>query len=136
MKKLKLIISICIFALAILFIGTTQVYAESDLFLDNLNFEAHINTDGSMDVTETWKIDISDTNTIYKTFKINTSKYSGISDVEVTDITNGRNTKLTKSDIWEYHMDKNTYFGGINERIKRFKDRSKSSNSICWGING
>ena len=44
-----------------------------------------------MDVTETWDIYISETNTLYKTFKPDNSKYSYITDVEVRETTNGEN---------------------------------------------
>ena len=36
------------------------------------------NSDGSMDVVETWNIDISDTNTLFKTFKRDSTKYTNI----------------------------------------------------------
>jgi len=108
------------------FFGTTNVEASSsDLFLDNLNFNAHINTDGSMDVIETWNIDISDTNTLYKTFKIDKSRYSGITNVVVKDVTSTIPTKLEKSSVWKYHLDKNTYFGGIN---------NDGLYEIAWGV--
>lgn len=125
MKKFKLITCIVICTLMIILLGTTNIQASSDLFLENLNFDAHINSDGSMDVTETWNIDISDTNTVYKTFKTDKSKYSRISNVNVTDITNGRNTELSKSNVWKYHLDKNTFFGGTND---------DGLFEIAWGV--
>lgn len=126
MKKTKLMLIMFMCTLLLLFVGITKVEASSsDLFLDDLNFNAHINTDGSMDVIETWNIDISDTNTVYKTFKIDKSKYSRITNIVVKDITSSMPTKLEKSSIWKYHLDKNTYFGGIN---------NDGLYEIAWGV--
>ena len=38
--------------------------------LNELKFDAQINENGSMDVTETWDIYISHTNTLFKTFEL------------------------------------------------------------------
>ena len=73
MKNKKIIITL-IFTAMFLLIFTTK--SDATLQLNNLDFYAQINEDGSMDVTETWNIYISETNTIYKTFKIDNSKYS------------------------------------------------------------
>ena len=56
------------------------------LNLNNLDFIARINSDGSMNVKEIWDISINDTNTLYKTFETDSSKYSGIDDVSVKEI--------------------------------------------------
>ena len=52
MKKTKKIIVIFIFSLALILLGAKQTKAGS-LNLSNLDFQAQINADGSMDVTET-----------------------------------------------------------------------------------
>ena len=91
MKNKKIIITL-IFTAMFLLIFTTK--SDATLQLNNLDFYAQINEDGSMDVTETWNIYISETNTIYKTFKIDNSKYSYITDVEVRETTNGENKKI------------------------------------------
>ena len=110
--KLKKILTGFIITITLILLNATS--SEASLHLKNLDFTAQINEDGSMDVVETWDINISDTNTLYKTFKIDKTKYSGISNVFVQDITSGTNKNFKKSDIWKYHLDKGHYFGGIN----------------------
>ena len=124
-SKISKVIITCIFiaVLGICFnINISQ--ANSDLNLTNLDYEVSINSDGSMDVTEIWNISIRDTNTLYKTFEIDKSKYSSIEDVIVTDITEG-SKKFTKTNKWKYHLDKGTYFSGINNDEKY---------EISWGV--
>lgn len=105
---------------------TGQVEASSsDLKLNHLAFEARINTDGSMDVTEKWNIRIEDTNTLYKTFQTDKSKYSDITNVKVTEVTNGSNQLLRQQNQWNYHMPKGNYFGGMNE---------DNEFEIAWGV--
>jgi len=102
-----------------------KVEASDRLHLNNLHFDAKINNDGSMDVVEVWDINIKDTNTLYKTFKIDMARYSGIENVSVLDITNGDSQELFKTNMWKYHLDKNSYFGGINNDNKY---------EIAWGV--
>ena len=99
--------------------------SSSDLVLNDLEFKVQINQDGSMDVTEKWNIKINDTNTLYKTFKIDKTRFSNISDVEVTEITNGSNQAFRENNQWSYHLPKGSYFGGINQD-KEFE--------IAWGV--
>lgn len=115
-----------IFWIASIWILSTQVQASSsDLFLNHLDFQAQIAQDGSMKVTEKWNIKIRDTNTLYKTFKIDKNKYTSISNVEVVDITNGNEQILKKQDKWGYHLPKGNYFGGKNE---------DNQFEIAWGV--
>lgn len=114
MKNTRKIMYILIFALAFLLIGTVKSNAGS-LELNNLDFNVQINSDGSMDVTETWNIDISYTNTLYKTFKTDSSKYSGITNVTVKETTKGQNINFAKTDEWAYHVTKDYYYGTENE---------------------
>ena len=71
MKKIKrlFINLIFIFIFLFLLIENKSNAASSDLELNNLNFDAKIQENGDMLVTETWDIDIEDTNTLFKTFK-------------------------------------------------------------------
>lgn len=114
MKNTKKILYILIFALAFILVGTVKSNAGT-LELNNLDFEAQINNDGSMDVTETWDIYISHTNTLYKSFKKDSSKYSGITNVTVKEITSGATKNFTKTNNWAYHVTKNYYYGTENE---------------------
>ena len=114
MKNTRKIVYILIFALAFLLIGTVKSNAGT-LELNNLDFNVQINNDGSMDVKETWDIYISQTNTLYKSFKTDSSKYSGITNVTVKETTKGQNINFVKNDKWEYHVAKNHYYGTKNE---------------------
>ncbi len=99
--------------------------SSSDLYLNNLEFDATINSDGSMNITEIWDIDVEDTNTLFKTFKTDTSKYSGILDVKVTDITENSNQQFTQINTYMYHVTKNCYYGLKN---------SDGDFEIAWGV--
>lgn len=124
MKNTRKILYILIFALTFLAIGTVKSSASS-LELNKLDFNVQINNDGSMDVTENWNIDISSTNTLYKTFKTDSSKYSGITNVTVREITKGQNINFTNTDEWAYHVEKDHYYGTKNE---------DGNFEIGWGV--
>ncbi len=123
MKK-RIISLLVILVIAISIRGKVEA-SSSDLYLNHLDFEASINSDGSMDVTEKWNIKINDTNTLYKTFLTDKTKYSEIANVKVTDITNDSSNLLNKQNQWNYHMPKGNYFGGINE---------DNEFEIAWGV--
>ena len=114
MENKRKILYTLIFALAFLLIGTVKSNAGT-LNLNNLDFNVQINNDGSMDVTETWDIYVSSTNTLYKSFETDSSKYSGITNVIVKEITNGQNINFAKTENWAYHVTKNYYYGTENE---------------------
>lgn len=118
--KIKKILLIMFFTLITLLLLTTK--SNASLYLNELKFDAQINPDGSMDVTENWNIEISDTNTLYKTFKRDSNKYSGITNVVVTEV---GGQELIKASNWAYHMQKNHYYGGLND---------KNQYEICWGV--
>lgn len=120
--KIKKIFLFIFFIIISLLMLTTKVNAESDVYLNNLDIKAQINKDGSMDVTETWNVEIYDTNTLYKTFKRDSSKYSSITNVVVTEV-GGK--ELIPSNKWAYHMEKNYYYGGLNQ---------DNNYEICWGV--
>ena len=67
MKLRKKLLYTTLFLLMLIGLGTIKSNA-GDLYLNNLEFDVEINSDGSMDVTEIWDIDIEETNTLYKTF--------------------------------------------------------------------
>ena len=123
-KKIKKIITTLIFLILFIILGNTKSNAGS-LYLDNLNFDAKINQDGSMNVTETWDISISETNTLFKTFKTDNSKYSSITDVEVAEVTNSAEKKFSKVDSLMYHVTKDCYYGMKN---------SDGNFEIAWGV--
>lgn len=123
---MKKIITYLIIGIATILFMTNPVQASSsDLYLNQLDFQAQINQDGSMNVTEKWNIEIEDTNTLYKTFKTDKTKYSNITNVEVTEVTKGDNKPLKEQNRWSYHLPKGNYFGGLNDD-KEFE--------IAWGV--
>lgn len=126
MKKIiKNLLIILIFLFAFLIIGNVKSMASGDLFLNQLNFDAKINYDGSMDVVETWDIDVEETNTLYKTFKTDSTKYSGITNVQVSDITNGTQKSFKEINTLMYHVTKDCYYGMKND---------DGDFEIAWGV--
>jgi len=121
--RVKKIVFIMVVIIFILIIGTGQ--SNASLYLNSLDFTANINSDGTMDVIEKWDIDISETNTLYKTFEIDDSKYTALTNFSVKEITRGKNRIFNETKTWAYHLDKNYYFGGIN---------SDSKYEIAWGV--
>lgn len=78
--------------------------------LNELNYDVTLNTNGTADVVETWNIRISDTNTLFKTFVLDSSKYSGISNVSVVETTDGMNKAFTQLYTEQYHVTKNCFY--------------------------
>ena len=113
MKIIKRIMYIILFLTIFICLGTVKSKA-GDLRLNNLYFDVKINDDGSMDVTEIWDIYVKQTNTLYKTFKTDKSKYSEITNVTVKDITYGKSSEFIKTPNWAYHVAKNRYYGTKN----------------------
>ena len=125
LKKVgKILISIII-TLIIYIIFSNNVKASSHLYLEELDFNVNINEDGSMNVVETWLIDIRDTNTLYKDFELDKDKYSSITNVKVKEITDGINKNFTQIDEEMYHVTKDCYYG-LKTDSKTFE--------IAWGV--
>ena len=120
----KLLISI-FFMFLFIILTTIKSNASSNLHLKELAFDASIITDGSMNVTETWDIEIEETNTLFKTFKTDMSKYSDITNVQVSEITSGSARNFTKINTLMYHVTKDSYYGMIND---------DGNFEIAWGV--
>ena len=116
---------ICIFILLLILMGLCipSKAANSYLNLNELNFYAKINDDGSMDVVETWNIEIEDTNTLFKTFELDNTKFSSIDNVKVKDVT--ANKEFNQIDEEMYHVTKDCYYGLVN---------SNGAFEIAWGV--
>lgn len=121
MKYKKLIFTI-IFSFLILL--NTYSFA-GELNLNKLDYEVTLNSDGTANITETWNIEIEDTNTLFKTFEIDKSKYTKITDVSVTEITSGQQKNFTQIFTEKYHVDKDSFYGLIN---------SNNKFEIAWGV--
>ena len=127
MKKLKKLVYVLLFFILWIMLTSINVQSEAnsdDLYLNSLNFDAQVKENGEMYVTETWDIDIHNTNTLFKTFKTDKSKYSGIKDVKVTNVTNGV-APLTEIDQYMYHVTNNCYYGMLND---------DGNFEIAWGV--
>ena len=124
MKKLKNISIILICIMLFFSLLSVSKAANSDLYLNSLNFDVQINEDGSMDVTETWNIDIEDTNTLFKTFKKDNLKYLEITDGKVSRISSsGTEIPLQDRNVYSYHVPKDEYY---------FLDMG-SNYEVAWG---
>lgn len=121
----RILITIFILFVGMIINSSKSQASSSDLYLKNLNIDSTINSDGSMNVVETWNIKIEDTNTIFKTFKTDTSKYSGITDVEVKEVNGTKETSFSKVNTYMYHVTKNCYYGLKN---------SSGDFEIAWGV--
>ena len=123
MKYKKILFIFAFTLLSFLFLNS-NVYASSDLELKNLNYDVILNDDGSANVTETWKIYIEATNTLFKTFEIDSSKYKEITNVSVSEISGNNKTNFSRIYEEQYHVNKNCFYALINSN-KKFE--------IAWG---
>lgn len=121
--KIKKLLLIVISIMTFLLVFSAKVEASQEL--NELTFEVQINEDGSMDVTELWDIYISETNTLFKTFEKDNSKYSKITDVNIKDVTNGENKQFKQINEEMYHVTKDCYYAMTN---------SNGLFEIAWGV--
>lgn len=126
MKKnvLLKVIFIIFLAVLIFFIKPKSSFAESQK-INNLNFDVLVRNNGDLDIKETWNIEISDTNTLFKTFKMDDS-YDEIKDVTVTEIlTDGKKVVYEPKEEYSYHVDRNYYQALVNP---------DNDFEIAWGV--
>lgn len=123
MKIKKYIISILIFCILLSF---SSISKAGYLEFDNLNINAIIKENGDMQVTEYWKIDIEDTNTLFKNWYLDSSKYSGIENVTVTEVLkDGTRKSFNKINEEMYHVTKDCYYA---------LPVSNGKFEIAWGV--
>lgn len=125
----KTVIKIC-FMLGVLcglfFVGKTTSKAASNITLNSLDFQINLKQDGSMEVTENWNARIRSTNTMFKTFELDTTKFKQITNVEVYKINeDNTKTKLTQITKEMYHVTKDCYYGLVT---------SSGDFEIAWGV--
>ena len=123
-KRIYLLLIVLVAFFAILFISNNS-YAAGKQELNNLTFEATLNSDGTADITEIWDVYIKNTNTLFKTFEIDSKKYSGIQNVTVTEVTRNSNKSFRQIFQEKYHVDKDCYYALNN---------SKGEFEIAWGV--
>ena len=122
--KLKKYLFAFIFLFALFILWNSSSYA-GDLNLKNLNYDVTLNSDGTANITETWDIEIEYTNTLFKTFEIDKSKYSEIKDVSLVETTNGMERSFSQIYEEKYHVDKNCFYALVN---------SYDQFEIAWGV--
>lgn len=124
MKKVtnKIIVAVILFFSILILSNTTKA---SWLNLKKLDYQVQLNEDGTANVVETWNIDIEDTNTLFKTFEIDTSKYKEITNVRVQEVKSSGNVDFTRIYQEKYHVDKNCFYA-LNNKKGQFE--------IAWGV--
>ena len=125
MNKKTLYLSI-IFTLFMILCFSNTSYAGTQKW-NALDFDAQINDDGSMNVTETWDIYVSNTNTLFKDYKLDSTKFSGITDVKVVEVNDGKTIPLEEIYEEQYHVDSGCYYGMVLP-----SDSSKFE--IAWNV--
>ena len=114
---------ILLFILLFVFLIPNYVHAGTFKVYD-MHFDAIVNEDGSMNVTEIWQTNINRTNTLFKEFKADYSKYTGVTNAEVYETIDGKDVKLTEIDELMYHVTEDCYYGMINDN---------GNFEIAWG---
>lgn len=122
-KNISLYIIIFIFIVELVFVAA-MAFDEGDKaqYLKNLDYQVQMNKDGSMRVTETWDIDVSHTNTLFKTFNLS-SKYGNITNVKVVDLKSGKAFEQIYEQM--YHVTKDKFYA---------LNTSKTQFEIAFGV--
>ena len=121
MNKVYKILSLLVFAIFIFILFSPKSFA-GEQNLNNLNFDINLLENGDMQVTETWDIEINDTNTLFKTFKYDANLFDNVS---VTEITSKGNKEFVRINELMYHVDKNCFYAMEND---------DGLFEIAWGV--
>lgn len=126
MKKKFIFLSIMFITLVFaLFLFENTSYAGSQT-IKNLQYDVVLNEDGSANITEIWDIRVSDTNTLFKTFDLDSSKYGEITDVKVSELSNNEElTQFIQTNEYAYHVQKGYYYA-LKTNSSEFE--------IAWGV--
>lgn len=108
--------------IAVIFLASSSS-EEKFQYMDNLDYQVTVNKDGSMNVIETWDINVSKTNTLFKNFNLSKTKYGNITDVKVVDLDTGKELKQINEEM--YHVTKGCYYA---------LEVQKNKFEIAWGI--
>lgn len=111
--------------LTIFLFSNTKSFAGSQDW-NSLDYNVEVKNNGDMDIIETWDINIRETNTLFKDFDIDYSKYSGISNVKVSIIDSGEEKFLKEIYKEQYHVDKGCYYG--------LPIKNNSQFEIAWNV--
>ena len=125
MNKKTIFLSI-IFALFMILCLSNTSYAGTQKW-NSLDFDVKLNDDGSMNVIETWDIYVSNTNTLFKDYELDSSKFSGITDVNVNLVENGQEIPLRQIYEEQYHVDSGCFYGMV-------LSNNSSKFEIAWNV--
>ena len=105
-KKILYFTAMCLTFIFAMFVFQSTSFAGTQKLLD-VNYDVQLNADGTAEVTEDWNVKISDTNTLFKTFELDSSKYGEIIDVSVAEISNlGEKIDFIDTGAYAYHVQK------------------------------
>lgn len=112
--------------MVILFVGMLFLF-QNDCYagtqrLNSLDYQVQLNMDGSMDVVETWDIYVSETNTLFKDFKLD-EKCNYVYSAQVKDLDTGLD--LTNINQEMYHVTTGCYYA-LPVEMDKFE--------IAWGV--
>lgn len=123
-KKCLIVVFVITLFGALLFCNNSYAGTQE---LNDLKYEVSLNSDGSMNVTETWDIKVAYTNTLFKSFKLDRSKYGDIVDVTVEEIMdNGEVISFFDTGRYAYHVQKGGYYAAMGNTRGIFE--------IGWGV--
>lgn len=111
MKLKEKIISIIMFFILILIICSSHSYAGYQEW-ESLDYDVTLNSDGSMNVVETWNVSIEETNTLFKQFSTRNMPELSFSDISVSQVDDyGEEIKMTNINKEQYHVDPGCFYG-------------------------
>jgi len=124
-KKVLYFLILFISLISVLFLFENTSYAGSQT-LNNLKYDVVLNEDGSANITEIWDIRVSDTNTLFKNFDLDSSRYGEITNVKVSELSNNQEeTGFIQTNEYAYHVQKGYYYA-LKTNSKQFE--------IAWGV--
>lgn len=123
-KQLKYTIIALMAFIFTLFLLNTKSFAGSQK-LKELKYDVKLNADGTANVTEEWNIRVSDTNTLFKTFDLDSAKYGKITNVSVKEMIGGIANEFEDTGVYAYHVKKGGFYA-LNRGAKQFE--------IAWGV--
>lgn len=123
-KTIQVFVIIVIAMMFGIMINNESQANSNNLYLNELSFKVLIEEDGDLTVEEEWNIKIKNTNTLFKTFEMDSSKHGKITNVTVADITHGKK-QLKEIDTLMHHVTKDCYYGLTN---------NDGDFEIAWGV--
>lgn len=97
-----------LFTFSFILLHSNTVFAKESW--NSLNYDVILNQDGSADIIEKWEINVSNSNTLFKTF----DDKSKIENVKVSLIEEEKEIPLEQVNEWQYHVNEGCYYGEKN----------------------